>query len=129
MDRYTAGIVLKGTEIKSIRMNKASLQEAYCFFYQDALWLKGMHISPYLYGNMYNHQEKRDRKLLLEKKELQKLLKSQEKGQTMIPLRLFINQRGLAKIEIALARGKKRYDKRQAIKERDAERIANKELL
>ncbi|ROT46948.1 SsrA-binding protein SmpB [Candidatus Cardinium hertigii] len=128
LDKYTAGIILQGTEIKSIRMGKASLQESYCYFHRTSFWIKGMHIGSYTYGNIYNHDEKRDRQLLLQKKELQKLLKSQAKGLTIIPVQLFINQRGFAKVEIALARGKKLYDKRQAIKERDLERFASRQL-
>lgn len=128
LDRYTAGIILQGTEIKSIRMGKASLQEAYCYFNRASLCIKGMHIGSYIHGNIYNHEEKRDRKLLLKKKELQKLIKNEAKGLTIIPLQLFINQRGFAKIEIALARGKKTHDKRQAIKERDLERSASRQM-
>jgi SsrA-binding protein len=128
LDKYTAGIILQGTEIKSIRMGKASLQEAYCYFNRTSLWIKGMHISPYTHGNIHNHEEKRDRQLLLQKKELQKLLKNQEKGLTIIPMQLFISNRGLAKIEIALARGKKIHDKRQTIKERDLERLARRAM-
>lgn len=126
LDRYTAGLMLQGTEIKSIRMGKASLQEAYCYFNQGALWIKGLHVGAYIYGNIYNHEEKRDRQLLLQKKELQKLHKNHSQGLTIIPLELFINQRGFAKLAIALARGKKLYDKRQTIKERDLERSANR---
>lgn len=122
LDRYTAGLMLQGTEIKSIRMGKASLQEAYCYFNQGSLWIKGMHVGAYTHGNIYNHEEKRDRQLLLQKKELQKLRRTQSKGLTIVPVELFINQRGFAKLAIALARGKKLYDKRQAIKERDLER-------
>ncbi|MDD9139575.1 MAG: SsrA-binding protein SmpB [Candidatus Cardinium sp.] len=122
LDRYTAGLILQGTEIKSIRMGKVSLQESYCYFHQGAFRVKGMYIAPYRQGNIYNHEEARDRTLLLQKKEIEKLLKSQVKGVTIIPLRLFINARGFAKLEIALARGKKIYDKRQTIKERDLER-------
>lgn len=125
LDRYTAGLILQGTEIKSIRMGKASLQEAYCYFNRGSLWVKGMHIAAYSHGNIYNHEEKRDRQLLLQKKELQKLLKNQAKGLTIIPIELFISQRGFAKLAIAMARGKKLYDKRQAIKERDLERSRN----
>ncbi|AXI24488.1 SsrA-binding protein [Cardinium endosymbiont of Sogatella furcifera] len=129
LDRYTAGLILQGTEIKSIRMGKASLQEAYCYFNQGALWIKGMHIAAYSHGNIYNHEEKRDRQLLLQKKELQKLLKTHSKGLTIIPVELFISQRGFAKLAIALARGKKLYDKRQAIKARDLERSGQKDLI
>ncbi len=129
LDRYTAGLILQGTEIKSIRMGKASLQESYCYFNRGSLWIKGMHVGLYIHGNIYNHEEKRDRKLLLQKKELQKLLKSQSKGVTIIPVELFINTRGLAKLTIAVARGKKLYDKRQTLKERDLERSVQKDLM
>ncbi|CCM10141.1 SsrA-binding protein [Cardinium endosymbiont cEper1 of Encarsia pergandiella] len=128
LDRCTAGLMLQGTEIKSIRMGKASLQEAYCYFKEGSLWIKGMHIGAYLYGNLYNHEEKRDRQLLLQKKELQQLSKNQAKGLAIIPVELFINQRGFAKLVIALARGKKLYDKRQTIKERDLKRAAPSDL-
>lgn len=128
LDQYTAGIVLQGTEIKSIRMGKASLHDSYCFFDKQALWIKGMHISHYVHGNIYNHEEKRNRKLLLQAKELRKLQKNNVQGLTIIPLRLFINHRGFAKVDIALARGKKLYDKRQTIKERDIERSVTKEM-
>jgi len=128
LEHHTAGIILQGTEIKSIRMGTVSLQDSYCYFNRQSLWIKGMHISPYIHGNIYNHEEKRDRQLLLQKQELQKLYKKQEKGTTIVPLQLFINNRGFAKIEIALARGKKLYDKRKTIQERDLERSANREL-
>lgn len=123
LDTYIAGIMLKGTEIKSIREGKASLTEAYCYFRNGELYIKQMHISPYSLAAHYNHEPVRDRKLLLSKKELNKLEgKSEEKGLSIIPVRLFINDRGLAKLEIALARGKKIHDKRQSIKEKDAKR-------
>ena len=123
LDTYIAGIMLKGTEIKSIREGKASLTEAYCYFRNGELYIKQMHISPYSLAAHYNHEPVRDRKLLLSKKELNKLEgKSEEKGLSIIPIRLFINDRGLAKLEIALARGKKIHDKRQNIKEKDAKR-------
>lgn len=128
LDKYIAGIILQGTEIKSIRMGKASLQDAYCYFNRASLWMKGMHVGHYMHGNISNHEEKRDRQLLLQKKELEKLLKNQTKGLTIIPIQLFISQRGFAKIEIALARGKKLYDKRQTIKERDLERLASRQV-
>ena len=115
-------MVLTGTEIKSIRTGKVSLQEAYCYFAERALWVKGMHIAAYEQGNIYNHVENRERKLLLNKRELKKLLRNKEKGLTIIPVQLFINERGLAKLQIALAKGKKLHDKRQSIKEREAER-------
>lgn len=120
--KYVAGMVLTGTEIKSIRAGKVSLPESYCYFSRGELWVKGMHIAAYTQGNIYNHVENRERKLLLNKKELNKLMRNKEKGMTIIPVQLFINERGLAKLEIALAKGKKLYDKRQRIKERDLER-------
>ena len=123
LDTYTAGIMLQGTEIKSIREGKANLQESYCAFKDNELWILNLHISPYDMGTHYNHEPKRERKLLLSKKELKKLdAKSKEKGLTIIPFRLFINQRGLAKVEIALAKGKKLYDKREDIKQKDLKR-------
>lgn len=117
--KYVAGMVLTGTEIKSIREGKASLQESHCYFSKGELWVKNMHIAAYTQGNIYNHVERRDRKLLLNKKELNKLMRNKEKGMTIIPVQLFTNERGLAKLQIALAKGKKLYDKRQQIKERD----------
>ena len=120
--KYVAGMVLTGTEIKSIRAGKVSLQESYCYFSKGELWVKGMHIAAYAQGNMYNHVENRERKLLLNSKELHKLMRNKEKGMTIIPVQLFINERGLAKLQIALAKGKKLYDKRQRIKERDLAR-------
>ncbi len=123
IDTYFAGLMLKGTEIKSIREGKVSLTEAYCMFLDDELYIRQMHISPYSMAASYNHEAVRDRKLLLKKKELQKLqTKSQEKGLAIIPVRIFINDRGKAKMEIALARGKKIHDKRQDLKEKDAKR-------
>lgn len=129
LDKYTAGLILQGTEIKSIRTGKASLQEAYCYFNKESLWIKGMHIGSYIHGNIYNHEEKRDRQLLLQKKELYQLLKKQAKGLTIIPVELFISQRGFAKLAIALARGKKLYDKRETIKARDLERSRAQEFM
>lgn len=123
IETFIAGIVLKGTEIKSLREGKANLQDAYCTFFKDELWVKQLHISPYAQAAHYNHDLTRERKLLLNKKELRKLEKGmQEKGNTIIPIKLFINDRGLAKIEIALAKGKKLYDKRENIKEKDVKR-------
>ncbi len=122
LDKYTAGIVLTGTEIKSIRKAKVSLQEAYCYLVQGELWIKNMHIAPYEQGNIYNHEENRERKLLLTRKELNKLTKNKEKGMTIAPIQLFIDANNRAKLEIALAKGKKLYDKRQHIKERDLQR-------
>ena len=123
IDTYVAGLMLKGTEIKSIREAKVSLTEAYCVFYEGELFIRQMHISPYSMAASYNHEAVRDRKLLLSKKELAKLqTKSEEKGLAIIPVRIFINDRGKAKLEIALARGKKIHDKRQDLKEKDAKR-------
>ena len=120
IDKYVAGIMLKGTEIKSIREGKVNLQDGYCVFLKDELFAKNIHISPYKQGTHFNHEPTRERKLLLNKRELLKLKqKSEEKGLSIIPIKLFTNARGLAKLEIALARGKKLYDKRQSIKEKD----------
>jgi len=123
LDIYTAGIVLTGTEIKSLRQGKASLVDTYCFFEKGELWVRNMHIAEYFYGTYNNHNARRDRKLLLNKKELHKLLRlTRETGFTIIPVRLFINERGLAKLMIAVAKGKKEYDKRQSLKEKEDKR-------
>ncbi len=124
IDKYTAGIVLTGTEIKSIRSSKASIAESFCEFNaQGELFVINMTIEEYLYGTYYNHKPKAERKLLLNKKELKKLQKDvQAKGLAIIPLRLYINENGYAKLEIALAKGKKLFDKRETIKDRDNKR-------
>lgn len=123
IDTYIAGIVLTGTEIKSIRAGKASLVDSFCLFEHGELWSKGIHINEYFYGSYNNHMPTRDRKLLLTKKELRKLTRSlAEPGTTIVPTLLFINERGLAKVKIALAKGKKSYDKRQSLKEKDDKR-------
>lgn len=123
LDRYVAGIQLFGTEIKSIRDGKASLTETYCTFIKNELWVKNMNISTYFFGTYNNHEPRRDRKLLLQKKELNKLLRAtKETGNTIVPIKLFVNEKGLAKLEIGLARGKKMYDKRQSLKEKDDKR-------
>jgi SsrA-binding protein len=123
LDKYIAGITLKGTEIKSIRQGKASLQQAYCFVHKGEIFVKDMHISPYEQASHFNHEPTRQRKLLLSKKEIGKIdSKLKEKGLTLIPTRLFINDRGWAKLEIALAKGKKLHDKRQDIKDKDLKR-------
>lgn len=123
LDKYVAGIALKGTEIKSIREGKVNLQDGYCYFNNGELFVKGVNITPYAQGTHYNHEAARERKLLLKKAEMSKLeAKIEEKGLSLIPLRLFINERGLAKMEIAVARGKKLHDKRDSIKERDIKR-------
>lgn len=120
LDKYTAGIKLLGTEIKSIREGKANLNDAYCTFIKGQLYVLNLHISEYSFGSFYNHEAKRDRILLLNKKELKKLdTKGEEKGFTIVPLALFISERGFAKLEIGLAQGKKIYDKRETMKERD----------
>jgi SsrA-binding protein len=123
IDTYTAGIVLTGTEIKSIRLGKASLVDTYCIFDKGELWVKNMNITPYFYGTYNNHPARHDRKLLLNKKELRKLQRgSLETGNTIIPVRMFINEKGLCKVFIALAKGKKEYDKRQTLREKDDKR-------
>jgi SsrA-binding protein len=123
LETFTAGIVLRGTEVKSVRESKVSLTEAFCYFKNDELFIRQMHIAPYSMASSYNHDPIRERKLLLNKKELGKLqTKHAEKGLSIIPIRIFINDRGLAKIEIALARGKKLHDKRQDIKEKDVKK-------
>lgn len=122
-DVYTAGIVLTGTEIKSIRLGKASLVDTFCYFANGELWVKSMHIAEYFYGSYNNHSARRERKLLLSKKELDKLARElKNPGFTIVPVRMFINEKGLAKLVIALARGKKEYDKRQSLREKDDKR-------
>jgi len=119
----TAGIVLSGTEIKSLRAGKASFNDSYCIFHRSELFVKSLHISEYAFGTYTNHEPMQERKLLLTKRELKKLEgKSREKGYSIIPLRIFINDSGLAKMEIGLGRGKKNYDKRESIKEREQDR-------
>ena len=129
METLTAGIVLTGTEIKSIRNGKASLAESYCTYKGDDLFVVGMHIAEYDKGTYNNHDPKRDRKLLLTERELRKLkTKVQEKGLTIIPVLLFINEKGLAKLNIALARGKHYYDKRESLKSKDSKRDVEKQI-
>ena len=123
LDTFTAGIVLTGTEIKSIRLGKASLVDTFCFFNNGELWVKNMNIAEYFYGTYNNHQARRDRKLLLTKKELQKIQRlSKESGFSVIPTKIYISDKGLAKIIVAVAKGKKVYDKRESIKEREDKR-------
>ncbi|MBR7013447.1 MAG: SsrA-binding protein SmpB [Prevotella sp.] len=123
VDTFTAGIVLTGTEIKSIRMGKASLVDAYCIVLNGEMWVKGMNISPYFYGSYNNHNAKRDRKLLLTKREIRKLEDAgKQVGYTIVPTLIFIDARGRAKVDIALARGKKEFDKRQTLKEKEDRR-------
>lgn len=122
-DTYITGIVLTGTEIKSIRQGKVGLTDTYCVFTNNELWVKNMYIAEYFYGSYNNHTTRRDRKLLLEQKELRKLRQSvKNPGFTIVPMRLYINEKGLAKLVIGLARGKHEYDKRESIKERDDKR-------
>jgi len=123
IETYTAGIQLLGTEIKSIRESKISFTDSYCVFIDNELWVKGLHISEYSHASHYNHEAKRQRKLLLTKKELKKLQKKiKEKGFTIIPLRIFINENGFAKLDIGLARGKRIFDKREDLKSKDNKR-------
>ena len=127
LETFTAGIVLTGTEIKSIRLGKASLVDTFCIFEKSGLWIKNMNISEYFYGSYNNHAARRERKLLLNRKELKKIQRMvKETGYTIIPTRLFINERGLAKLVIAVARGKKQYDKRQSLKEKDDKRMLDR---
>jgi SsrA-binding protein len=128
LEKFTAGIVLCGTEIKSIRAGKASIVESYCYFIGSQLYIKGMHIAEYWWGNLNNHNPRRERKLLLTAKEINKLLRrTKEKGLTIVPTKLFIAENGYAKLEIALARGKKVYDKREAIKDKDMRRAMERQ--
>lgn len=129
LEKYTAGIKLLGTEIKSIREGKANINDAFCTFIDNQLYIRNMHIAEYSHGSFYNHESKRDRILLLNKKELKKLReKGEEKGFTIIPLHLFISDRGFAKLEIGLGQGKKVYDKRDTLKERDSKIEMNRAL-
>ncbi|MCC5916679.1 MAG: SsrA-binding protein SmpB [Cryomorphaceae bacterium] len=123
LDTFVAGLQLYGTEIKAIREGKAALNDSYCLFLGDELFIRGMYIGEYSHGNINNHETYRDRKLLLQRRELEKLTtKMKNVGNTIVPVKLFINERGLAKLEIALAKGKKTYDKRDSIKEKDVKR-------
>lgn len=121
--KYIAGLVLKGTEVKSLRAGKASFNDSYCFFHKGELFVKSLHISEYSFGTYTNHEPLQERKLLLNKKELRKLEgKIKEKGYSIIPLKLFLSENGYFKLEIGLGRGKKIYDKRETIKQRENER-------
>lgn len=123
LDTYTAGLVLSGTEIKSIRLGKASLVDTFCIVDKGEIWVKNMYIAEYFFGSYNNHNTRRDRKLLLNKKEIRALEQdTQNSGFTIVPLKLYINAKGLAKMEIGLAKGKKQHDKRESIKERDMKR-------
>ena len=129
LEEYIAGVVLVGKEIKSIRLGKASLTESYCYFVNDELWIRGMNVAEYGWGTCNNHTPKRDRKLLRNRKELNKLQRAlQDKGLTVVGLRLFLSERGFAKIVIGLARGRKAYDKREYLKENDAKREMDKAM-
>lgn len=121
--KYDAGIVLLGTEVKSLRQGKASFNDSYCIIHKGEVWVKSLHIAAYSHGTINNHDPLRDRKLLLEKREIRKIeSKLKEKGYTLIPLRIYFNEKNLAKMEIGLARGKKKHDKRESIRQKDAER-------
>ena len=121
--KYEAGMVLLGTEVKSLREGRASFNDSYCLVHKGEIWLKSLHIAEYSHGNVNNHDPLRDRKLLLEKREIKKIEgKLKEKGYTIVPLRIFFSDKGLAKIEIGLAKGKKLHDKRDTIKKKDVER-------
>ena len=129
LESFTAGIILTGTEIKSIRLGKASLVDTFCYSEKGELWIKNMYIAEYFYGSYNNHNARRDRKLLLQKKELRKIDRLvKETGFTLVPTKLFINDRGLAKINISVAKGKKQYDKRQSIKEKDDKRMMDRAM-
>ncbi len=122
-DKYVAGLVLTGTEIKSIREGRVSFNDSFCYFSHGELYVKSLHIAEYSHGTYANHDPLRERKLLLQKKELRKMEKKlQERGYTIVPLRIFMNEKGLAKMEIGLGKGKKLHDKRDSIKQREADR-------
>ena len=130
IETFTAGIVLTGTEIKSIRLGKASLVDTYCVVERREVWVKNMHIAEYFYGTYNNHSARRDRKLLLNKKEIRSIESAaKNSGFTIIPTKMFINDKGLVKVVIAIAKGKKEYDKRQSIKERDDKREISKSFM
>ena len=123
LEEFVAGLQITGTEIKSIREGKANLTDAYCGFKGDELFVINMHVAEYALGNHYNHEPKRDRKLLLNKRELRKIAtKTKEKGLTMVPMELFVNEKGLAKLKFSIAKGKKLYDKRETLKTKDNKR-------
>lgn len=128
-DKYDAGMMLTGTEVKSLRAGRASFNDSYCYFHKGELWIKSLHIAEYSHGTSSNHDPLRERKLLLNKKELRKIEgKIKDKGVTVVPLRIFFSEKGLAKIEVGLGKGKKLYDKRETIKQRDTEREMKKYL-
>jgi len=122
-DKYDAGMVLVGTEVKSLRDGRASFNDSYCYFHKGELWIKSLHIAEYSHGTVNNHDPLRERKLLLQKRELRKLEgKIKDKGFSIVPLRIFFSEKGLVKMEIGLGKGKKQFDKRDTIKQRDTER-------
>lgn len=122
-DKYTAGMVLSGTEVKSLRAGRASFNDSYCLFQKGELWIRSLHIAEYSHGTSSNHDPMQDRKLLLQKRELKKLeARVKEKGYTIVPLRIYFSEKGLAKLEIGLGKGKQQFDKRETIKQRDTER-------
>jgi len=127
--KYEAGMVLLGTEVKSIRNGKASFNDSYCLLHKGEIWIKSLHIAEYSHGNINNHDPVRDRKLLLQRREIKKIeSKLKEKGYTLIPLRIYFNEKALVKIEIGLAKGKKLHDKRETIRQKDAEREMKRSL-
>lgn len=129
LETFTAGIVLTGTEIKSIRLGKASLVDTFCIFEKGELWVRNMYIAEYFYGSYNNHAARRDRKLLLNRKELKKIDRLvKETGFTVVPTRIFLNDKGLAKVNIAVAKGKKMYDKRQSLREKDDKRMMDRAM-
>ena len=129
IEKYNAGLALLGTEIKAIRQGKANMTDAFCMFIGNVLYVRNLHISEYSHSSFHHHDIKRDRILLLQKKELKKLkFRSEEKGYTIVPLRIYTNDRGYAKIEIALAQGKKEFDKRDSIKDRESKREMDRAL-
>ena len=122
-DKYDAGMVLTGTEVKSLRDGRASFNDSYCYFHKGELWIKSLHIAEYSHGTTNNHDPLRERKLLLQKRELKKMeAKMKEKGFTIVPLRIYFNEKGLVKLELGLGKGKKLHDKRESIKQRDVQR-------
>ena len=122
-DRYTAGLVLTGTEVKSLRAGRASFNDSYCIFNKGELWIRSLHIAEYTFGTVNNHEPLRERKLLLNKREIKKIEgKLKEKGYTLVPLRIYFNEKSLAKIDLGLGKGKKVHDKRETIKQRDSDR-------
>jgi SsrA-binding protein len=122
-DKYTAGMVLSGTEVKSLRAGRASFNDSYCLFQKGELWIRSLHVAEYSHGTSSNHDPLQDRKLLLQKRELRKLeARVKEKGYTIVPLRIYFSEKGLAKLEVGLGKGKQQFDKRETIKQRDTER-------